>query len=108
MLHTQLRVGRSLLNSHRFTINQSESDLCLCSRTESVRHYLTECFLYTEERRVLYVSMEKLLPTFLSFSNDKKCYVLLNGIHLDSEEMDSRNYKIVYFVQNFIFKTKHF
>ena len=107
-LLTQLRVGRSFLNGHSFSINLADSDLCLCARPESVRHYLTECFLYTEERRLLFNAMEQIIPKFKSFSMEKKTNILLYGINLDSEEIDSRNSKIVYLVQNFIFKTKRF
>ena len=107
-LLTQLRVGRSFLNSHSFAINLADSDLCLCSRPESTRHYFNQCFLYTEERRVLYNSMEQLIPKFKTFSEKMKTDVLLNGINIDSEEFDSRNSKIIYLVQDFIFKTKRF
>ena len=81
-LQTQLRVGRSFLNAHSFTINLADSDLCLCSRSETTTHYLTQCFLYTEERRLLYNSLEQLLPKFKTFTNKKQTEILLNGINL--------------------------
>ena len=107
-LWTQLRVGRSKLNLHKFTINLSDTDQCLCSRTESVDHFFIECFLYNEERRLLYDSMEQILPTFLTFSNKIKLNIFLHGINLHSDETDSRNSKIIYEVQKFILKTKRF
>ena len=107
-LQTQLRVGRSFLNSHSFSINLADSDLCLCSRSETTTHYLTQCFLYTEERRHLYYSIEQLLPKFKTFSNKKQTDILLNGININADETDVRNSKIVYLVQNYIFKTKRF
>ena len=107
-LWTQLRVGRSFLNAHGFAINLSDSDLCLCSRSESVSHFFTECFLYAEERRLLYDSMEQILPKFKNYPIKTKLEILLNGINLNSEETDSRNSKIIYAVQNFILKTKRF
>ena len=107
-LHTQLRVGRSFLNAHGFAINLADSDLCLCARSESVIHYFTQCFLYTEERRRLYSSMEQLFPKFKTFSEKKKTDIFLHGINIDSEELDSRNFKIVYLVQDYILKTKRF
>ena len=107
-LQTQLRVGRSFLNAHSFTINLADSDLCLCSRSETTTHYLTQCFLYTEERRLLYNSLEQLLPKFKTFTNKKQTEILLNGINLNADETDVRNSKIVYLVQDFIFKTKRF
>ena len=107
-IHTQLRVGRSLLNAHGFEINLTDSDQCLCSRSETVSHYLTDCFLYTEERRSLYDSMEQLIPKFKKLPNKSKLFILLNGINLDCDEFDSRNPKIVYIVQKFISQTKRF
>ena len=47
-LLTQLRVGRSHLNVHKFTIGLSETEKCLCDEPETVTHYLTKCFLYQE------------------------------------------------------------
>ena len=53
-LLTQLRVGRSSLNSHGFAIGLAENDQCLCYRSETVSHYLLNCFLYHNERIVLF------------------------------------------------------
>ena len=108
MLHTQLRVGRSFLNLHGFTIGLSDSPECLCHRTESVEHYLLHCFLYNEERRVLFSSAEQLIPKFANFSNKKKVDLLINGVNIDNDEIDSRNSPLFYAVQNYIFKTKRF
>ena len=107
-LLTQLRVGRSLLNVHSFAINLADSPLCQCARLETNLHFFTECFLYTEERRLLYDSMEQILPKFKTLSNKNKLEIFLHGINLNSEETDSRNSKIIFVVQNFILKTKRF
>ena len=46
-LLTKIRVGRSDLNQHRFTIGLSETPQCLChSREESPLPYFLDCFLY--------------------------------------------------------------
>ena len=107
-LLTQLRVGRSLLNVHSFAINLADSPLCQCARLETNLHFFTECFLYTEERRLLYDSMEQILPKFKTLSNENKLEIFLHGINLTSDETDSRNSKIIFVVQNFILKTKRF
>ena len=107
-LLTQLRVGRSLLNTHGFSVNLTESDQCLCSRTETVSHYLNNCFLYQEERCVLLSKIIKLVPKFDKLPDYKKTEVLLNGINLNSNEPDSRNIPITLAVQNFILQTKRF
>ena len=77
-------------------------------QSETVLHFFTECFLYTEERQILYDSMDQILPNFKKYPNKTKLQILLNGINLSSEEIDSRNGKIIFVVQNFILKTKRF
>ena len=44
----RLRVGRSFLNSHSFSIGHSDTDLCLCGLQETVTHFFT-CFIYTNK-----------------------------------------------------------
>ena len=107
-LHTQLRVGRTLLNSHSFQLNLSETDLCHCHRIETVSHFLLECFIFSEERRALFISLDQIYPKFTSAKDKDKLEILLNGINLHSEEMDCRNPRIFHAVQNFILKTKRF
>ncbi len=43
ILHTKLRLGCSDLNSDKFLIGISDTDLCSCGEIESVEHYLLEC-----------------------------------------------------------------
>ena len=105
---TQLRVGRSFLNSDGFRIGLVDSDLCLCQRSETVKHYFTECFLYTEERRELFVTLEQLIPKFKNLNLKEKLDLLLNGININSDEIDCRNSKIIFAVQKYILKTKRF
>ena len=46
-LLTQIRVGRSDLNQHKFSIGFSESPECKCHfREESPSHFFLDCFLY--------------------------------------------------------------
>ena len=54
-LLTRIRLERSDLNLHKFTIGQSESSECLCHfKQESSQHYLIDCFLYSSERQTLF------------------------------------------------------
>ena len=76
--HTQLRVGRSLLNEHSFQLGFSDTDLCICHRTESVSHFLTQCFIYTEERRILYDTLGQIYPKFTTVNNNDKLGIILN------------------------------
>ena len=98
----------SLLNFHGFQLSFTDDDQCECSRSETVSHFLTQCFLYQPERQILYEKIDKLIPKFTNFSNKKKTDTLLFGINLDSEEPDSRNTKITIAVQTFILQTGRF
>ena len=53
-LLTQLRCGWSLLNFHGFQLNFTDDDQFECSRSETVSHFLAQCFLYQPERQILY------------------------------------------------------
>ena len=88
VLLTQLRVGRSFVNYHGYSIGLTDSPACLCDRQETVEHYLLNCFLFTEERRLLLNTVEQLLPNFKNFTVKKKIDILLFGINLDFEELD--------------------
>ena len=107
-LVTQLRVGRSFLNGHGFSIGLQDSPACLCDRNETVDHYLLNCFLYTEERRLLFDTVEQLIPKFNKLTAKKKIDILLFGINLDKEEIDSRNVKLTLAVQKYILDSKRF
>ena len=107
-LLTQLRVGRSLLNSHGYSINLADSDQCLCSRPETVSHFFNHCFLYQEERQLLVSKIEKIIPKFSRLSDKRKTEILLNGINLNSDEPDSRNVPLTFTVQNYILQTRRF
>ena len=107
-LLTQLRVGRSQLNAHRFGLGLSETNRCLCDREETVSHFLNHCFLFQEERHALHTRMCHILPNFNTLPDKMKSKVLLEGINLHSEEPDSRNIPITLAVQSFILQTKRF
>ena len=47
-LLTQLRVGRSHLNVHKFSIGLSETEKCLCDRPETVTHYFNRMLSLSE------------------------------------------------------------
>ena len=107
-LHSQLRLNQSYLNAHGFAINLKDSDLCLCSRSETTSHFFLSCFLYQEERKVMFSSIARYLPRFESFSNMKKLDIILSGFNLQNPEPDPRNISVVFVVQKFILSTKRF
>ena len=108
-LLTRVRIERSYLNLHKFTIGHSESPECLChAKNESSVHYLIECFLYTGERQTLFNLVEHYVPKFLQLNKTQKYEVLVMGILPDNTDYIQTNTTISIAVQNFIFKTKRF
>ena len=106
-LLTRIRLNRSDLNSHKFTIGLSESAECSChAKSESSLHYLTECFLYTGERQTLYNLVEHYIPQFLNKTKHKQYDILVMGINTDQPEFNSTNTTITIAVQKFILSTK--
>ena len=108
-LLTRIRLKRSDLNLHKFTIGLSDSAECLChAKKESTIHYLTECFLYSGERQILFNRVEQYIPNFLNKSKVKQNEILLMGINTDQTEFNSTNTTIAIAVQTFILTTKRF
>ena len=106
-LLTRLRLGRSYLNSHGYTIGKVTSPACLCHfRNETVKHYMLECFLYTIERQSLFDEVEQHVAGFASLSQDNKLNTLLFGFP-DNEKFPT-NIKVMAIVQNYIIQTKRF
>ena len=103
-LHTQIRLGRSYLAAHGFLIGLNISDLCICSRPETTKHFFT-CFIYQEEQKLLYQNVAKVIPKFSTYSLNRQVDIFLNGINT---EPDPRNIPIVFAVQTYIMQTKHF
>ena len=65
----------------------AENDLCLCSQTETVNHYLLKCFLYQNERSILFEKLDKILPKFSKLPDKRKMDIILNGIHWLSKHL---------------------
>ena len=108
-LLTRIRVGRSYLNQHRFTIGHADSPECMChNREESPSHYFLDCFLYSLERQTLFSLIEHYIPRFSNFSKQKQLHVILRGINIDNEDLLSTNISITIAVQNFILHSKRF
>ena len=108
-LLTKIRVGRSNLNQHQFTVGLSDSPTCLCHyKTESPEHYFLDCFLYSPERRVLFQQIEHFIPHFQRFNRKKKIDIILRGIDIDNQEILSTNISLTIAVQKFIISTKRF
>ena len=108
-LLTRIRVGRSYLNQHKFTIGHIDSPECLCHfRSESTEHYFLDCFLYTPERQTLMSLVEHYVPFFKNSNKKKKLDILLNGVNIDKEEFLKTNTILTKAVQNFILSSRRF
>ena len=108
-LLTRIRLQRSELNLHRFSIGQSDSAECTCqAKRESSQHYLIDCSNYTAERQTLFDRVEHFIPTFKNLTKSMKYEILVMGINPREHEYISTNTAISIAVQNFIFQTKRF
>ena len=108
-LLTRIRVGRSQLNQHTFSLGQIDSPECLCHhREESPMHYFLDCFLYLQERQAMFQLFEHYIPNFTNFSKKQKLQIILNGIYPDAEDLFRTNITLTIGVQNFILQTKRF
>ena len=98
------------MNTHSFQIGFSESPKCLCEhQNENSLHYITECWLYTEERRILYDQVEQnFIPNFKKLSKKRQCEILIFGYEINNKELLQINTKLMVLTQQYILKTKRF
>ena len=108
-LLTRIRVGRSFLNEHGFTIGLNDNPECLCHfKTESPQHYFLDCFLYLPERQTLFGLIEHYVPNFSNWTKKKKLDLILNGINIDNPDFLGLNTTLTKAVQSFILNTNRF
>ena len=108
-LLSRIRLNRSDLNLHKFTIGLAESAECNChAEKESSFHFIIECFLYSRERQTLFSLVEHYIPFFSNCSKTKQYEILVMGINVDQPEFNSTNKTIAIAVQKFILATKRF
>ena len=108
-LLTKIRIGRSDLCQHKFTIGLSDSPQCLCYfREESPLHYFIDCFLYLPERQTLFSKIEHYIPQFPNLAKRRKLDIILRGLNIDNPDFLSLNTTLTIAVQKFILQTKRF
>ena len=108
-LLTRIRVGRSMLNQHRYSIGFAESPECICHhREESPQHYFLDCFLYLQERQTLFDLIEHYVPKFTRLNKREKLDILIMGLNIDDSEYLHVNTILTKAVQTFITNTKRF
>ena len=106
---TRIRVGRSDLNEHKFTIGLIDSPECMCHfKSESAEHYFLDCFLYSPERQILFRLIEHYVPFFKNLSKKKKLELILNGVNKNDDIFLPTNTTIMKATQHFIINSKRF
>ena len=104
-----LRLGRSYLRDHSFTLGLSDTTACDCSSPhESVTHYLLDCPLYAGERLTLFGQFAHLITQFQTFTKKCKVDILLHGFQPNNPDYYHINISLQYHVQNFVLKTIRF
>ena len=106
---TRIRVGRSDLNQHKFTIGLIDNPECLCHfKSESPEHFFLDCFLYSPERQILFSLIEHYVPFFKNITRKKKLEIISKGVNINDDTFLSTNTAIMKATQNFILSTKRF
>ena len=84
---TRIRVGRSDLNQHKFSIGLVDTPECSCHfKEESPKHYFLDCFLYTQERQNLFSLIGHYIPKFQKMSNRDKLNIILFCYNFENDE----------------------
>ena len=109
-LLTRIRVGRSFLNEHSFTLGFSPSMICdKCQATrESPIHFLTECDAYSESRLNMLNQIKHFIPNIFLLPKKRQFEILIYGYDPENDELLRYNTKIMIATQNFIYDTKRF
>ena len=108
-LLTKIRVGRSDLNQHKYTIGLVNSPECLCHfKEESPKHYFLDCFLYFQERQTLFDLIGHYDPKFDNKNKTEKLNIITMGLNIENDDFLYVNTILTKAVQHFILKTKRF
>ena len=106
-IHTQLRLGRSQLNDHLFSVRLSPTTKCLCGSLETTEHLFHDCFLYDVERKVLLSELPGVLEKRIDkYSRRELTQILLYGEHSENPEKYQHNKILFRYVQKFLIQTK--
>ena len=91
-LLTKIRLGRSDLNQHKFTVGLSDSPDCMCHyKSETPEHYFLDCFLYSPERRILFSLIEHFIPKFQDLNRKQKIDIIIKGVDINNPDILSTN-----------------
>ena len=74
-LLTRVRLDRSDLNLHKYSIGLSDSPECIChAKQESSFHFIMDCFPYKSERQTLYSLVKQYIPNVNKFNKGEKIW----------------------------------
>ena len=107
----QIRVGRSYLKSHTFSIGHADTNTCSCDNTtpETPLHFFINCPRFTEARRTLFDQVEQsFIPKFKNLPQKRQLEILTEGFEPENHGLKRINIKIIKQTQFYILKTKRF
>ena len=108
-LLTRLRVGRSTLPSHLYSIGLIDSPQCQCGHKDcNISHFILDCPLYNIERQTLFDVFNKYVNDFNNKTRQNKLDILLYGKNLNNDTFSYENYILTIAMQNFIIQTNRF
>ena len=112
IIHTQLRLGRSKLNSHLYEVNILPSAACSCNcPNEDTRHFFLFCPLFEQPRLTLLRSVGNVLAPgvhphlLVNYVADRLLEIMLSG---STSLQDELNVEIFTAVQLYIIQTRRF
>lgn len=80
---------------------------CFAPR-ESPLHYITQCESFAALRFVMLDKVQQFIPNIHILSKSRQYDILVNGYHIDNDELMKYNTKIMIATQTFIYDTKRF
>ena len=106
---TRIRVGRSYLKAHSFSIGLETDNTCSCNNStqETSLHYMF-CTNYSEQRLVLYQRIEQIIPNIQKLPLKRQYEIFMYGYDVYNPELTKTNRQIMIATQTYILNTKRF
>ena len=103
---TRLRVGRSDLNLHTFSIGHIDKPECICyAEHKSTMHYVLVCILYAAEHQNLFGIVEHHIPHFKRINTTEQLVIKLRNAEIANYHQilcPADNFRDVFFTKDFI------